>query len=83
MLSRIPDERVSAVLSRALQKSDLIDEEDTALIFYDLSYLKKRITDLVGLFPGSTLHAIAIKANPLAKILRIIRELDVGAESNL
>ena len=39
MLSRIPDERISEVFSSALQKEGLINEDDTSIIFYDLSYL--------------------------------------------
>jgi diaminopimelate decarboxylase len=81
MLSRIPDEKMSLAFSRALQEDRLIGREDTALIFYDLSYLKEKIEDLVGLFPESTFHAIAIKANPLAKILKYIKSLGVGLEA--
>lgn len=81
MLSRISDDTISKVFGRALQQDGLIDEDDTAIIFYDLSFLEKRINDLIGLFPESTLHAIAVKANPLAKILKKIKKLGVGLES--
>ncbi len=81
MLSRIPDERISKVFSQALQEHGLIDEDDTAIVFYDLSYLEERINNLIELFPKSALHAIAVKANPLIKILGKIKELGVGLES--
>jgi diaminopimelate decarboxylase len=81
MPSRISATRISAVLHLALQEKDLIHEDDTAIIFYDLSYFKERIKDLVALFPASTLHAIAIKANPLAKILIYLNELGLGLEA--
>ena len=81
MLSRISDEKISMVFSRALQEVNLVGESDTALIFYDLSYLNERINDLITLFPKTTLHAIAIKANPLVKILKKINKLGVGLEA--
>lgn len=81
MLSRIPDDKISMVFSRALQEVDLIGGSDTALIFYDISYLNERINDLITLFPKTTLHAIAIKANPLVKILKQIAKLGVGLEA--
>lgn len=81
MLSRISDEKISTAFRRALQEIGLVKEDDTALIFYDLSYLDERINDLIALFPKTTLHAVAIKANPLAKILRRIETLGVGLEA--
>jgi diaminopimelate decarboxylase len=59
----------------------LIREEDTAVIFHDLSFLEVRIKTLKNLFPSQTLHAIAIKANPLTRILGFIKNLDVGFEA--
>jgi len=81
MISRIPDERISEVFSKALQEEGLINEDDTSIIFYDLSYLEERINNLIELFPNSALHAIAVKANPLVKILEKIEKMDVGIES--
>jgi len=81
MLSRIPDKKISAVFNKALQEKELINVDDTAIIFYDLSYLRERIKNLIKLFPASALHAIAIKANPLAKILTQIKELGGGLEA--
>ena len=81
MLSRLPDDKISMVFSRALQEVNLIGGSDTALIFYDISYLSERITDLITLFPKTTLHAVAIKANPLVKILKQIARLGVGLEA--
>ena len=77
----IPDEKISKVFSQALQEDNLVTKSDTALIFYDLSYLDERIIDLVSLFPKTTLHAIAIKANPLVKILKQIQKLGAGLEA--
>lgn len=81
MYSRIPKEKISIIFSRVLKNTNLVDEKDTSLIFYDISYIKERIINLVDLFPKSTLHAIAIKANPLFKILKQIEKLGVGLEA--
>lgn len=66
--------------SRALQMKELITEDDTAVIFYDITFLEERIENLKNLFPESTLHAIAAKANPLPATLAKIRELGMGVE---
>jgi diaminopimelate decarboxylase len=61
----------------------LVRPDDTALIFYDLSYLEDRIRRLVSAFPQGTLHALAIKANPLLNVLGFTREISpaVGVEA--
>jgi len=81
MQARLTDEQISAVLKIALQQRHLIDAEDTAVIFCDLSFLDERIKALIATFPAATLHAIAIKANPLQKILRKIKTLGAGLEA--
>lgn len=58
----------------------LIREEDTVVICYDLSFLEERIRHLITLFPLSTIHGIAMKANPLSKILTICKTLNMGVE---
>lgn len=81
MQTRLADEQISAVFTKSLQQKDLIDADDTAVIFYDLSFLNVRVQDLVTTFPATTLHAIAIKANPLQRILSKIKTLNVGVEA--
>jgi diaminopimelate decarboxylase len=58
----------------------LIREEDTVVICYDLSFLEERIRHLISLFPPSAIHGIAMKANPLVKILEICKALNAGVE---
>jgi diaminopimelate decarboxylase len=65
---------------RSALSRGLIREEDTLVMFHDLSFLQERIQCLNSLFPPQTLNAIAIKANPLIKILEFIRPFGVGAE---
>lgn len=77
---RIHPDEMSAVYTRAL-KDKLIDPEDTAVIFHDLSRLEARIDELKEAFPKNSLHAVAIKANPTAEILKLISECGVGLEA--
>ncbi len=78
--SNLSAEEMSKAFSNALYDYDLISSDDTAIIFYDLTFLDERILDLQKQFPPATLHAIAVKANPLTNILSKIKERGVGAE---
>ncbi len=66
----------------ALQKG-MIRLEDTAVIFYDLDFLHQRLQHLCECFPSGTLHGMAIKANPLAKILSSLVNISpsIGVEA--
>jgi diaminopimelate decarboxylase len=57
-----------------------IREEDTLVMFHDLLFLQERIHHLNSVFPASTLHAVAMKANPLIRILEFVHQLGAGAE---
>jgi diaminopimelate decarboxylase len=81
MLSRLTGESISIIFRRALEENNLISDGDTAIIFYDLSYLTERINNLISLFPETTLHAIAVKANPLVNVLKKIKKLGIGLEA--
>jgi diaminopimelate decarboxylase len=81
MQTRLSDDKISITFSKAIQNRKIIGEDDTAIIFYDLSFLEERIRDLVTLFPSATLHGIAVKANPLYKILERMNKFDVGLEA--
>ncbi len=65
---------------RLALSNGLIREEDTLVMFHDLSFLEKRIHFLKSVFPPGALHAIAIKANPVMRIMEFLRSLDTGAE---
>jgi len=62
---------------------NLIRREDTALIFYDLDFLQSRVRELISVFPSGTLHALAIKANPLVRILHFTKNIHprIGVEA--
>ena len=78
--SNLSNEEMSAFFCKALKDKTFLSTEDTAVLFYNLSFIERRIGDLQNLFPESALHAIAVKANPLTKILSKIRALGAGAE---
>ncbi len=77
---RIPPEAMSQTLVRAIERPGLIESDDTALIIYDLSLLKARLQELKAAFPSETRHAVAVKANPLVGILRLISAQGLGLE---
>jgi diaminopimelate decarboxylase len=78
---KILEEKFSAIMQRALSEDGLIEEADTAFVFYDLSALQSRIETLKDAFPPGTLHAVAIKSNPLTKIISLLQAADVGLEA--
>jgi diaminopimelate decarboxylase len=78
-LQNLKIESIGNAFRSALSKG-LIREEDTLVMFHDLSFLEEHIQCLNSLFPPQTLHAIAIKANPLIRIMEFIRPFGAGAE---
>jgi diaminopimelate decarboxylase len=78
--SNLSTEEMSAIFSIALKDKTSISPDDSAVIFYNLSFVEERINGIKKLFPQSALHAIAVKANPLTKILSKIKAIGVGAE---
>ncbi|MDO9255465.1 MAG: hypothetical protein Q7U54_08140 [Bacteroidales bacterium] len=78
--SNLSKEDMSSVLSKAFKDKTLFSPDDTAILFYNLNFIQEKISDLQNLFPESALHAIAVKANPLTKILAKMQTFGVGAE---
>jgi len=78
--SRLSAREMSRILVKALSDSNLINTDDTALLFYNLSFIDKRVKDIAEFFPDTTLHAIAAKANPLSGILNRIKTTGAGLE---
>ena len=80
---RVTPDKVGWVLKKAL-KEGWLRREDSAAIFYDLTYLEARLQRLGRCFPPSTLHALAVKANPLVRVMEWAREvkgLNIGVEA--
>ena len=54
---------------------------EKSLVIHDLALLQRRVAELLSAFPPSTLHAVAIKANPLVKLLRRLVASGAGLEA--
>ncbi len=82
LIDRLPDEYIVSVLQQAmLSEQRIVGEEDTTILFYDLAHIRAKIRHFQDLFPPDTLHAIAVKANPLHGLLKMMGELGVGMEA--
>jgi diaminopimelate decarboxylase len=79
--TRISDQDMSQVFQQALKQKGLIENADTAAIFIDLDFLSERIQHLKSVFPPGTLHTVAVKANPLAAVLKKINHWGAGLEA--
>ncbi|MDI1449020.1 diaminopimelate decarboxylase [Polyangium sp. 6x1] len=77
------------MLRRALSEGFLPPQEpydpyaeyNPSAIFHDLGRVRARVAELHALFPEGTLHAVAVKANPLVEVLRVLVEAGVGLEA--
>jgi len=54
---------------------------ETSLVLHDLDLMRRRVAELVDAFPPATLHAVAIKANPLVALLRELVASGTGLEA--
>jgi diaminopimelate decarboxylase len=79
MQHNLPVEAIGKALRSAISNK-LIREEDSLVMFHDLAFLKERILSLKSVFSPHTLHGVAMKANPLRKILDFLLPLGAGAE---
>ncbi|HLL52058.1 MAG TPA: hypothetical protein VK447_00845 [Myxococcaceae bacterium] len=77
---RIEPEAISAVVRRAL-KAGHLGPDAPAFIAHDLGRLSARLGHLKACFPANTLHAVAIKANPLVEVMRALVEGGAGLEA--
>jgi diaminopimelate decarboxylase len=77
-LERIGSNEMASVLKKAL--CDGIADPAEAVVFFDLDRLEEGLTLLQQAFPSSTLHAPAVKANPLLAVQTLIASLGFGCE---
>lgn len=70
---------VQHALSAAVHAGALTEEAPLCLL-YDLDRLRANLAALAGAFPAGTIHALAVKACPLAAVLDEARGLGFGAE---
>ena len=74
-----PDELEA--ISRTALSQGWIRDTDRSVVFHDLGKMRARLRELKRCFPARTLHAVAIKANPLVEILRDAIAEGAGAEA--
>ena len=77
---RITKPEMSSILKRVLALN-LLNEKNPSILFFDLTRLEKRVTEIQNAFPNGTLHAIAVKTNPLIRIMEVLQKMGVGAEA--
>ena len=78
--ARTPVLEVADALAAARQAGRFTDDTRAAL-FHDLDRLHARFAELSAAFPPSTLHAIAVKANPLVALLEPLVAAGAGLEA--
>lgn len=69
--SRLSPQNIESALQNAIT-SDWLTSSDTSAVFIDIGFLIQRLDYLSSCFPKDTLHSLAIKANPLTRLLKII-----------
>lgn len=52
-----------------------------SVVLHDLDLLASRVEAIRSVFPPGTLHAVAVKANPLVRVLRFLVECGCGLEA--
>lgn len=72
--------QVQQILAAA-QDRRLIEDQDTLVFVLNWAVLTDRIARLKAAFPAETLHAIAIKTNPLVPVLRHLHQQGAGLEA--
>lgn len=70
-----------AEIWREVNASGLLDQSTRSVIVHDLDRMRLRIGMLRETFPPRTLHALAIKANPLVEVLREAAGAGAGLEA--
>lgn len=79
LLARIQPERIAAVARAAIVQGVVASER--AVVVHDLDVLEARLGALADAYPQNTLHAVAIKANPIVAILKKIVAAGHGLEA--
>lgn len=80
MESRINIVEISNALKKLIEKK-ILSEDHSSIIVYNLNMIYDKIQHIKKIFPKDTLHAVAVKANPLVKILNRIKEHNIGLET--
>ena len=76
---RLGPEELAGAAQRLLAAGALEGEHE-AVLAHDLVLMRSRVQALIEAFPADTLHAIAVKANPVVAILRELIAAGAGLE---
>jgi diaminopimelate decarboxylase len=80
MKEKISAADASAVLAKAAAQG-IINEHDSAAVFYDLTFLLDRFAEVRRNFPPGSLHAAAVKACPIINIIKLLNQNGYGLEA--
>lgn len=64
-----------------LRPEPLAGDQGAAVVLHDLDAVDQRIAELRSAFPADTLHAVAVKANPVAGVLDYLAHSGCGLEA--
>ena len=78
---RLSPKEIETALCSAIHEGRFIPSVDKCALIYDTVILEKRVAEIFSTFPSGTLHAVAIKANPLEFALRKFVSLGCGLEA--
>jgi len=78
-LNRLETKDYELQLKEAL--NNFVSAEDTSLLFYDASILENRVSSVVKAFPKDTHHCVAIKSNPITRVLQFAATAGLQAEA--
>lgn len=72
-------DRIETALAAAL-RAGVFEDEPPLAVFYDLDRFRANLHALRDAFPAGTLHALAVKANPVGPMLKMARDIGFAAE---
>ncbi len=78
-MSRVDVHRINQQFEK-VRASSLLDEIDTSFIYYDFSVLQNRVEQVSSAFGNAARHTVAVKSNPLSKVLNFITGMGFGLE---
>lgn len=74
-------EHISSIFKKTRSSGQFSIDSDESIVFYDYDFLEQKLEKLKSLFPKNTLHAIAIKANPLMHTMKFMNRRNTGVEA--
>lgn len=77
---RVQPERIAAAV-RAVLAAGHLGDDSPAVVLHDLDLLEARLARLRARFPATAVHAVAIKANPVLRILERVVSGGAGLEA--